>query len=766
MFEWNFRDFNYSINGNHIFRTFAKLGFMYFNVTATNKISSLTSQLKIQVQLKITDMSLSSNASFTAPEAPILITSSIPKRSEHVYTWTIDGLAVNQSGDKIIHAFSTLGRHWVHLNLSNDVSSQTAAISLYVQEPISGISIQLPKNATFVQFNETVKLYAVSASGSNMSFIWCIQLKCNTASNQTYSTTVSSLDVLYLNATIIAENEISKDSQTKLIPVVQPIQDLQVLPTGPVIIIVNTSVKFDIMYTSGSHFSVEWRISGNSTGSNATTLTYNFTQPGNFKVDVLLRNEINSATSSRNVTVQSWFDITNINPTLVETNQTVVFSTVGLANTDVKLQWITPDVIGSKVHTSPNISLSFPVAGIYPLFVKGSNLVLRVNKTFYITVQDRAANLKVIPNALFYKTSSVVTFNATVTAGTNVTFAWKLISTAGNISCKYVNRPTINCPLVASGQYILNVVASNLISSITYSSNIYVQDATQIISLISTYGTVLPTNEDLVFDLKINGTNPSASYSLQGTDNESSQPVANTRIKLVISNPGKVAINVKAWNKISRDSRVFHFIAQERLKNVSVWTAAELVPVGETVMFQAVPEHGTNLSYAWYINGTVLSNQTDRILNFGFKHEGTYEVKVTAKNGIVNSLKSSHAYVRVEMPGCLPPKIAIHGGEERTLFKSQWLYFEASIKYNCSTSSVNSSWSLRIAKDTTRCMVEGESLTKYNLGQGVDLTSTMLAIQPGKLQVGTYCLYYMAKYGKQGRFLVFNASMLKVCSTL
>ena len=761
MFTWNFKGQNFSSLGGNVLHVFSTLGAAHFNVTVGNKVSSVHFQLTIHVQLNITSLSLITNTSFAAIHTPISIQSSLSMRSEYVYLWKIDDLTLNQTGDKIKYAFINLGKHRVSLNLSNDISSQVATTDITVQEPIRGIAIQLPHNMSFILFNESVTLYAVMSSGSNMTFHWCIQSDCATTLHETQNTIVSGLGVLYLNATIIAENNVSKERETKLIPVVQRIEGLEIQPSSPFAVLVKKKVRFSFKHYTGNHFNVKWRVDGKLANSNETSLIYNFTQLGLFKVKVLLRNSINSQFSETSVTVQNPVKVVGIYPKFAETNQKVVFSTIDLAEAGIVIDWTIPGVNGSRVVRNLTVSLHFSSAGMYPLTVRGANLVDEDNKTFYIAVQDPVFSLNIFPKRIFYRTMTTAVFNASVTSGTNVSFAWNPTSDAGNVSCNNTDHPKVSCLLEKPGSYQLNVVASNLINSLSYSLRIYVQDAVDITNLTSTYGTILPTNEKLVLKAIILGTNFTASYSFQGIE----QPMGYLAIPLLLRNPGGVKVMVTAKNEISRDERVFNFTAQERLVNVSIWTATSLVPVGEIVNFQAIPANGTDLTFAWYINQTKLPNVTGRILNTELPFEGTTEVKVTAKNGIINSFLSSLKYINVAKPECVPPKIAIHGGKQRQLFKSQWLYFEASIDYNCSTSSVTSSWLLKVAKDATNCLVESDYLETYALGVDVALSSTMLALQPGQIGVGIYCLYYTAKYGKNGRFIIFNASSLKVCGT-
>ena len=760
-YNWTFQNYS-SIFGNYTDLVFPQLGIVYFDVTATNEISSVTSRLNVSVQIFIDNLTLSTNASYSALNTPVAVVSSLSMRQEHVYSWQVDGVALNQRGDNIVYTFSTLGMHWVSLSMSNDISSQSAAVDISVQEPIRGVSIVLQGNVSVIPFNESVTINARFSSGSNMTFTWCTHLTCITFSNPEYNVSVSRLGNFYLNLTVIAKNNISEGEDTKLIPVVQRIKGVRII-TAAHHIILNTSATFTFELNYGSNFSIEWSVNEILTNSIGRTFIHTFPQIGDFKISVVLRNQISSSKTTVDVKVQSLFEIIDLFPKSATTNETTVFSTVDLSKNGVHFEWTTPNVVGGSVVTGLNVSLKFSRAGIYPLFLKASNLVQQVNKTFYIAVQDPIMGLGVLNDKVFYTSMTNASYSASVTSGSNVTFSWYIAPQSGIMIWGSETKPTIDCFLATHGQYLITVNAANLVSSKNRSFSIYVQDAPQILNLTSTFGTVLPTNENITLEAVVSGTNVSVSFSSQ--ENVRLIEQFGRNITCIARKLGEVSVNITAYNMISAVSKVFTFVAQERLIGVLIWSSATLIPVGGAIDFQAITRNGTDLSFAWLVNGTILRNRTGKKTSIEFSRAGVYEIKVEVKNDIINSLRFNVVEVSVELPGCPPPVVAISGGAHRTLLRSQWLYFESSIEYNCSTSSVSSSWSLRIAKDTTDCLLERASLKPYYLDQAVDLNSTLLAMQPGALHVGTYCLYYTAAYGHKGKFNIYSAAILKVCRT-
>ena len=758
-FTWHFSD-DSPRTGAKIRRTFPHLGTFHFNVTAANEISSLTSQLIIFVQMNLDNLTLSANASYTPPNKTVFIKSSLAKRPEHVYSWQADGRSVDQNSDHILVSFRSIGHHPVTLTMNNNIGSTNATINITVLEPIRGLSVSLNENLTVIPFNESVMYYAQSTSGSDMTFTWCLQLACRATYHSTIVDKVTRLDIYYRNVTVIAKNQISEERETKLIPVVQRIRGVRITPSRT-LSIVNTSVTFKVEYSSGSNVSTVWTINEKSVNSSGGQLAYMFTETGDYRVRVEAWNKVGKASSEVIVKIQRLFENLDVFPKSAVTNESTLFSATDLGVKDAMLEWIVPDGIESGLIKASNISLTFRRHGIYPLLIRASNAISKVNKTVYITVQDRVVGLGVSSNKIFYRSKMNETIVASLSRGSNVTYRWIFTPQPGSGASVYGNprEPRITFYLLNAGRYRVYVDAVNLVSSMSYAFEINVQDAAEILQLASKFVDVLPTNEDVTLHAVASGTNLRMTFSLKGDFVFARQFGRN--LTCFMNKPGKISVHVTASNNISSSSRTFHYAVQDRVTNISLWTSATLVPVGRGVDLQVITQDGSDLSFAWLINGTYIPNETRSSMNRTFSIVGRHEMKVEARNRI--SFSASSVYIAVELPECDPPAIAISGGSNRTVLRSQWLHMESSIEYNCSTGSVMSSWSLRLAKANTNCKIERESLPLFKLTSDVSLQSTLLAIQPGVLIEGVYCLYYRASFGSKGRFRIHEAALLKVC---
>lgn len=758
-FTWVFANHAITKTGSFINHVFQELGIVYFNVTASNKISSVTSLVHVYVEILISNFSLISNETFVAPEQPVRIKASLPLRNEHLYSWTVDGIGIDEHLDYIVVNFKTLGWHTVSITANNNISSKTVKVSVAVQDPIEGISVSLfNRIVSVIPFNESVTLRAQIAAGSNMTFIWCWNLNCVQSMNLHHNITVDNPDVFNVNVTFKALNDISQGEVTKQIPVMHRIRGVRLI-TQRSHILVNESAIFKVEYTAGSNVTTKWKINGADVISSGTVLNYTFREIMNYSVVVEISNPISSRQRQMIVYVLGSFDILDVFPRTVVTNQSVVFSVRPSIDVGVRLEWKVRE-IGAVLGS--NGSITFTQAGIYQLSVNGTNPVCQVNRAFHIAVQDRIIGLAMLHDRIFYKNGTNANFSASISSGTNATFNWTIVPKLGATIQQGLNLFSTSFYLYNAGKYHVFVTAKNLVSSATASLEIYVQSVAKILSLYSHFGSIFPTNEQVAIIAAYSGTNVSVRFSWIGNVNSAVQMGTNLIVQM--KQPGLFSVILALHNNVSSDERKFDFITQDRIENVSIriLKLTSPVPTGKNVSFQVITKRGSNLLYTWAINDTLLVNEASSVLTRSFNYAGIYEVKVNVSNGIMNGFQTSSVFIVVELPGCPPPVVAISGGSSRTLLKSQWLYFEASSTYNCQTSSVTSLWSLKIAKESTNCHFDRTLLQKYTFESNVILDGSLLAIQPGMLKEGLYCLYYQASYGDNGKFKIYDAARVKV----
>ena len=761
-YSWIFED-GTKLMGSKVDYNFTRLGRTFANVTAFNNISSVTSKLVFQVEISIRDLSVRTNASIAAVNTAVLLSSSLPSRPEHVYVWKISDHNVNISRDELIWYFPNVSLQRISLNASNHISHKLAWTVVEIQEPVSDIKIALQNNFKVIPFNETVTLKAVVTSGSNLTFSWNSHLGNLISRSPFYDITVNDTSSYHLKVSVEVSNNVSTKLVKAVIPVEQRLSSVSIHAES-IHLVLNTQVNFTIRYRTGSNFSVLWRVNGSFSGSD-TILRTNFSKTGPFVIHVTVSNTLNFKTAEQVVYVHELIDFLQLKPAVAITGQETEFSFTALKGTDVKFNWTIP----SNVRAAPIIglrrNLTFRSSGVYTLSLHAMNIVHRTSKSFLILAQDVVLGPKILHNSSYYPSLKTAVFNGTVNRGTNVTFSWDVYLEPNGSHYYYHDQSTLHHYFNASGNYRITVNASNLVSSQIESVIICVQDVVEITSLISNFGTFLPTRRNITLMSEVKGTNVTTNFTIN-REQLTNLSRSGSNISFVILRPTTIIVKISVENRVSKTSKDFSFEAQDEIRKLSIWTSVKMIPEKTSLDFRALTSSGSNISYIWQINSTTKSIDSKGSFQYRFSRVGFYEVCVIASNNLLNSTKTSYIIIDAQMTECEPPRVVIVGARKRQLLKSKWFYAEASIDYNCSSSSVVSRWSLKIAQINTNCLVEQGNLQDYKPTNNVtlDFTAPLLAVEPCGINVGMYCLCYTAYYGKNGKFRFTDAILLQVCS--
>ena len=761
-YSWIFED-GTKLIGSKVDYNFTRLGRTSANVTAFNNISSVTSKLAFQVEISIRDLSVRTNSSIAAVNTAVLLSSSLPSRPEHVYVWRISDHNANISRDEVIWYFPNVSLQRISLNVSNHVSHKLAWTFIEIQQPVSDIKIVLQNNFTVIPFNETVTLKAVVTSGSNLTFSWNSHLGNLISRSPFFDITVSDTSSYHVEASVDVSNNVSTKSAKTVIPVEQRLSGVSIHAES-IHLILNTQVNFTIKYRSGSNFSVLWRVNGSFSGSD-TILRTNFSKTGQFVIHVTVSNTLNFKTAEKIVYVHELIDFLQLKPAVAITGQETEFSFTALKGTDVKFNWTIP----SNVRAAPIIgmrrNLTFRSSGIYTLSLHAMNIVHKTSKSFLILAQDVVLGPKILHNRSYYPSLKTAMFNGTVNRGTNVTFSWDVYLQPNGPHCYYRDQSILHHHFNTSGNYKITVNASNLVSSQMKSVSICVQDVVEITALMSNFGTFLPTRRNITLMSEVKGTNVTTNFTVN-REKLTNLSRSGLSISFVVLRPTTIIVEISVENRVSITSKNFSFEAQDEIRKLSIWTSVKTIPEKTSLDFRALTSSGSNISYIWQINSTTKSIDPKGSFQYRFAMVGFYEVRAIAANDLLNSTSTSYIIIDVQRAECEPPRVVIVGARKRQLLKSKWFYAEASIDYNCSSSSVVSRWSLKIAQINTNCLVEQGNLEDYKPTNNLtlDFTAPLLAVEPCGINVGMYCLCYTAYYGKNGKFRFTDAILLQVCS--
>ena len=761
-YSWIFED-GTKLMGSKIDYNFTRLGRTSANVTAFNNISSVTSKLVFQVEISIRDLSVRTNASIAAINTAVLLSSSLPSRPEHVYVWKINDHKADTSGDELIWYFPNVSLQRISLNVSNHISHKLTWTVIEIQQPVSDIKIALQNNLTVMPFNETVTLKAIVTSGSNLTFSWNSRLGNLISRSPFFDIIVNDTSSYQLKVSVDVSNNVSTKSAKAVIPVEQRLSGVSI-HIESIHLIINTQVNFTIIYRTGSNFSVLWRVNGRFSSSD-TILRTNFSKTGPFVVHVNVSNTLNFKTAEKIVYVHELIDFLQLKPAVAITGQETEFSFAALKGTDVKFNWTIPSNVRAAPIKGLRRNLTFRSSGVYTLSLHAMNIVHKTSKSFLILAQDVVSGSKILHNSSYYPSLETAVFRGTVNRGTNVTFSWDVYLQPNGPHYYYHDQSTLHHYFNSSGNYRITVNASNLVSSQMKSVIICVQDVVEITALMSSFGTFLPTRRNITLMSEVRGTNVTTKFTVNRKQ-LTSLSRSGVNISFVILRPTTIIVEISVENRVSITSKGFIFEAQDEIRQLSIWTSVKTIPEKTSLDFRALTSSGSNISYIWQINSTTKSIESTGSFQYRFSIVGYYEIRVIASNNLLNSTATSYVVIDAQKAECQPPRVVIVGARKRQLLKSQWFYAEASIDYNCNSSSVVSRWSLKIAQINTNCLVEQGNLEDYKPANNLtlDFTAPLLAVEPCGISIGIYCLCYTAYYGKNGKFRFTDAILLQVCS--
>eukprot|EP00794_Sanderia_malayensis_P008787 gene8787-9725_t len=753
--------------GNSVAYNFTQLGYSTVKATASNKVSSITSNIVVHVEVFIRELWLISNVTVATTDKTVKLQTSLGYRPEHQYTWSISNVPLSHSSNVLSWTFPKPGLYLVSLKAENHVSSGTASVIIEVEESISGVafSIESSQSPHIVPFNESVTIQPSVATGSNLTYTWSSDYPLQNNSSSLLTLVVDNDRVHFVRVSLTVSNKISNAAFSYRFPVIRRISEVTIVANATTTV-PNAIVKMWTVYRAGSNISTNWSVNGIYVSA-SNELYHKFPKAATYNISVVVSNALDTRQASVIIIIQDPFEFVRMHPLITATNVTTEFSVTAAQGTEPEYYWKIPDGVLSSTsssQTSKTKNLTFPRDGIYTVIITSTNLVHNVSTSFHVTVQDKISGLKIVHDRTSYPTHAIFSFIATTYKGSNVSFDWT-VKTNNIAVSKYNNSKRIEHVFVTAGVYEIMVTATNKVNSLAKSIQVYAQNMAYVSSINSAFAMVLPIKQNISLTAGLNGTNLTTNFNVTGNAVYSKTGLSS--VQLFISKTGPVNVTVTASNKVSLAVRTFAFHAQERLAGLSIWASGSLVPTGLDVEFKAILKLGTHVSFTWSINSTTVNGKR-KSFQHNFKTSGLYKVKVVAQNQLIFPPLESHVMVQVVQPNCEAPTVAILGGKERTVMQTQWLYAEASVEYNCSGSSVSSRWHIKIANSTTNCIVEETELESFifssEFASSVNLQSPSLIVPPKALSLGYYCVVYTAAFGRDGRFKIVDAQHLKVRS--
>ncbi|CAL1262001.1 unnamed protein product [Larinioides sclopetarius] len=564
----------------------------------------------------------------------------------------------NSSTFTITHMYQTAGLHIVYFNASNSVSYFEHWTTVDVAIPISGVKLELLSPSVVALFEEVI-VQCLVEKGSEIDFDWDFGDDTDGQYTTVNSTHNSSLaihsygvaDTYNITVHVYNDYETVTAHLNVSIQAVEPIEKLHLRP------------RFD-QYAAALH----------EQKSDQTSRTSKYvTDPIVFEAWVW-----------RGSDIQFLFDFDDGQINLVPSELNV---------------WSLPCATVKHIYTAE---------GIYNISVTATNPLDSVNESlpqpFY--VQFAPKGLKLDKQYYIIQHKHTLRILASVTQGTNISFAWMLnneqLNETGSILLLDSLRP---------GVHIVSVEVFNKVTDFAYktvtrpsvSSKIYVQEKLQELSLCILHDgkewcqeneLELPLDEEIVFVANVL---PSTERSLRFTWQVGMGDLQRTNkpfLHYMYPSPGRFIVNVTAQNHISMISSPhleLHLI--QKVANLTSIHCQGPNLVNHVITFRAMYWFGTNLTFQWdFGDGSPIKTTYSPSIQHTYKEVGEYWVSVNVWN------KFSHANISTNMfflhHFCQKPEITFLQQRGQVYSYADDILIEAEISTNCETSNVKYSWTI------------------------------------------------------------------------
>ncbi|XP_075421835.1 polycystin-1 isoform X2 [Ascaphus truei] len=429
---------------------------------AANMLGSTSVSRSIEFIESIGQLKLLALPNPVAVNATVNISMSLSSGSGVTYTWYLEESVVWFTYESfVLYHFQSPNLKEVFSIASNTLGSANATISIFVQEPIEGLSIStMDHKGDHIATGTVLYLNANVQRGTNVSWSW----KLPNSMKDEKMVAVPFCEAGVFSISLNASNDVSWETDSRNITVQDRIKGLKLLVSKRVVE-PGEKVTFTIHMSAGSSVTYKLTINGDySILLNSTSYTHEFTKIGGYPVTVVAHNQVSEERDFVMISVlEAIKNLEIVNccelamPARLEKTFTAEVSNGSL----VAYTWQF-DLQGHSITSLAGRSVIYnpEAAGLLKIHLSASNDLGSQNITKIIRVQEQIVAVSLKPVNTFVNRG--VTFEAVVLPSPlEVTFRWMF---GDRSPSQITHTAAANHSYKAPGDYLVVVNASNLIS--------------------------------------------------------------------------------------------------------------------------------------------------------------------------------------------------------------------------------------------------------------------------------------------------------------
>ncbi|KAK2885110.1 hypothetical protein Q8A73_021584 [Channa argus] len=772
---WDFGDGSPVEHKHNVSHVFTLKGQFTVTATAFNTVSRDSVNLKVNVVVPVSDLSLRTNQPYAAVGEETVITAFSSAVSSNIYYWTVDSMSSTKQGTcQFRFIFPKPGVYQVRVTTQNMGTITEAAILIEAFERIEGLHIECQSitNMKYVPTQEELLFIPLIAKGSNVSYHWFA------AQYRLKQQVTGDREVFYMVAKtpgrisvqLRASNKLGEATSTVSLVAVERVTSAHI-KTQSNNVALGKSVNISVSVLTGSDLQYLWYrdVDPSPLQTQVPFLLHTFTSLGLCLVKVSVQNILSHSNDTKLFVVQEEIQEVDFQieggtyPFYVNTSAAVQLCGTIRKGSGVFWNWKIRSPTGSFFSANnKTFNYTFLHAGTYQVSLNVSSRINWQVVSHSVMVQDRIEGLRLKISKSFLCAQEKVTFIPTISKGSNVSFFITFRNNDWIHSQDILERKyTTSC--LPIGRHLVRVKAWNQVSSTEVSSNILVLEDIHGLRFVNCCSTALEALKEFQFKAEVQRESPmnyTWMFHMAG-----SEPtwLMGQEVVFVPAGSGLLSVSVVASNGVC--SRMLNETATVEwpVNMVKLVCFSERIFVGHTVSFSATVNGGSNPRYLWdFGDSTEVLVTESSAVNHKYYTSGIYSVMVKVVNSV--SHVSTKLHIKVEELQCSSPQATLIQSQS-TILRSRPSFFEASVIINCTAYRTMYLWEIF---SESNC-ISGNTDSSGNrviLSAQVDKTSTLLLLPKNALDVGQYCLVFTVSLYGSPLFVQRNTNVTVVHSPL
>nr|XP_057917818.1 polycystin-1 [Doryrhamphus excisus] len=744
---WDFGDGFQAEQKQNILHVFTATGEYTVNATAFNAISQESVTLKVKVLHPVSDFSLQTKQPYGIVGEETVFTAVSSDDSSTAYFWTVDGLTPLQQGTfQFRYVFHKAASYRVRAVARNLVSKREASILVDVFERIEGLHIDCPTltNMTYFPTQEEVVFVAKVTKGSNVTYRWLATQSDGksemTAGGERFHLVVERASMLSIQ--LIASNKLGEVASVASVVAVERVTRARI-STPSLVVAVGKLLNISVSVLNGSNLKYFWFVDDLPPVETYTPdLLHRFSSSGDSFLQVVVLNALSRSTDSKRFIVQEEVEEVDFRiadkmfPFYISTNTVVSFQGVANKGSDLHWLWKIADVITDLFYTTNRTFTSiFPHGGVYNVSLNVSNAVNWLEVSHDVFVEDQIEGLSLNISRYTLCTEEDVTFRATISKGSNVSFGLTF-ENKDRIHGQDVVEGLFTTSNLPTGTTYVKLRAWNQVSTAQVSSKVQIIENIKTLQLLSPSQNAIEALEEMRFVADDQHGFP-VNYTWIFHIGSTKMALTGKEVVFTPPSSGSLSVSLLASNGVCSKMLNKTLVVEFPVKKVQMFCHSERIFTGHAVAFSAKVTEGTNLWYSWEFGNAIEYSHLDTV-NFTFSQAGVYVVTVNISNSV--SHMSTQLRINVEVLECSSPQASLIQSQI-TIFRSRVALFEASVDMNCSVYKATYRWEMfRLSVNITGNLLNSTAsplllLPKHSLHVGKYLLRFTVALQGTPLLV-------------------------------